>query len=177
MSANSYSSTHEVGRFYRVPCVRGKYYGKVADWPVIGPQHEDTEFVGFRWQHYHIDWRFIPVHLFEPVGYRLGAPLMTSDAINPDGLPKPVLRRRKMQRAMMDFAQARAARWFPKLEAAYATCKLKPGMICPHRGIPLAGVHMEGDIATCPGHGLRWNVKTGELCVSATSSGTQKEKA
>lgn len=155
--------TYSVGQFYRVPCVRGKYYSVVDDWPVIGPQHEDAEFVGFRWQHYHIDWRFVPQHRFQPIGFRLGAPLMTSDLINPGGLPAPILRRRKMQRVLPDFLQARMARWFPKLQDAYAECKLKPGLICPHRGIPLTGVHQEGDVVTCPGHGLRWNVKTGEL--------------
>jgi hypothetical protein len=158
---------YEIGQFYKVPCVRGKYYNVVADWPVIGPQHEDKEFVGFSWQHYHIDWRFVPQPLFKPVGFNFGAPLMTSSVLNPDGLPKPVMRRRKMQRAMPDFTEVRwRAKWFPKMEAAYAGCKLKPGLVCPHRGIPLAGQFQDGDVVTCPGHGLRWNVKTGELVPS-----------
>lgn len=155
--------SYEIGKFYKVPCVRAQYYRVVDYWPVMGPQHEDTEHVGFEYQHYHIDWRFVPVHRFSPLGFRLAVPLMMSERINQDGLPTPVMRRRKFYRTFPDFLGARAAKWMPNLEAAYAACKLKPGLICPHRGISLAGVYQEGDVATCPGHGLRWNVKTGEL--------------
>lgn len=61
--------------------------------------------------------------------------------------------------------------WLPKLEAAYADCKLKPGMVCPHRGIPLADVPAVDGIVTCPGHGLRWNVATGELLSASGRAG------
>jgi len=149
---------------YSVPCVRGKYFNVTDDWPVMGPQHEDEAHINFPWQHYHIDWRFVPQHRFKPLGFNLSAPLMISDRINSDGFPTPVLRRRKMHRAMGEFNEVLVrAKWFYGLESAYADCKLKDGMVCPHRGIPLSGMHQEGDIVTCPGHGLRWNVVTGEL--------------
>jgi hypothetical protein len=142
---NCVTDVYEVGQFYRVPCVHGRYFRHEADWPVIGPQHEDAEFVGFEFQHYHIDWRFVSKQQFSNLGWNFGAPLMTSKQINVNGLPKPVMRRRKMQRAMQDFSEARwRAKWFPKMEAAYAGCKLKPGLICPHRGIPLAGQFQDG---------------------------------
>jgi hypothetical protein len=54
------------------------------------------------------------------------------------------------------------ARW-AALEAAHAGCRLKPGNICPHRGIDLTPFAKPDGTAVCPGHGLRWNLKTGEL--------------
>lgn len=160
---NSTNSSYEVGKFYRVPCVRAQYHYVVDDWPVTGPQHEDAEFINFPYQHYHIDWRFVPQHRFKPLGFHFTVPLMTSERINQQGLPAPVLRRRKCQRQLPDFLVSKRSERLGALEAAYAQCKLKPGMICPHRGIPLVGAFQDGDVVTCPGHGLRWNVKTGEL--------------
>lgn len=52
---------YEVGRYYRVPCVRGRWIlGDSPLWiPVIGPLHEDTEYIGFPFQHWHVDYRFL----------------------------------------------------------------------------------------------------------------------
>lgn len=36
--------------------------------------------------------------------------------------------------------------------------------ICPHRGGPLGEGSLEGDVVTCPWHGFRYNVTTGQ-CV------------
>ena len=36
---------------------------------------------------------------------------------------------------------------------------------CPHRGGPLGEGYLEGDIVTCPWHGWRFNVKTGNNAI------------
>ena len=177
-NSNHCPAAYEVGKFYMVPCVRGQYFRVVADWPVIGPQHDDADIVGFDHQHYHIDYRFVPERLFKPLGYQQGAPLMTSVTINPGGLPKPVLRRRKMYRvppSVSELLTRRASSWYFKLQDAYADCKLKPGMICPHRGLPLETCPRDADVVTCPGHGLRWHVKTGEM-VRSGSDATEERR-
>lgn len=152
----------KVGKFYRVPTVRGRLYSTIRNWPVMGPKHEDGEFINFPYQHYHIDWRFVPEADFRRVGYsHYGIPLCESARINENGLGAPTVRLRKCQREWWPYPRV-AASWLKKLEPAFAGCKLK-NMICPHRGISLVGAPQEGDVVTCPGHGLRWNVKTGEL--------------
>lgn len=159
-----YAAAYEVGKYYLVPCVRGQYFGVVADWPVIGPMHEDAEYIKFKWHHYHIDWRFVPHKLFRPLGYKMGALLLTNHISNPIGLPAPVLRRRKMYRPFQKFIwPATMSDAYKKFAAAYSESKLSSGMVCPHRGLPLQGCPQDGDVVTCPGHGLRWNVITGEL--------------
>jgi len=77
---------------------------------------------------------------------------------------KPELKRRKCLREMPDFPPTPDHRW-PILELHQSrTCnKLKPGNVCPHRGTDLTPFEKPDGTAICPGHGLRWNLKTGEL--------------
>lgn len=52
---------HEVGSFYVVPCVRAGWPNiddKPRWWPILGPQHEDGEFINFPYQHFHVDYPF-----------------------------------------------------------------------------------------------------------------------
>ena len=155
----------EIGKFYVVPTVRGKLYHIDRNWPVLGPKHEDSEFIGFPEQHYHVDWRFVPDRDYRHSSLRLftrvATPLMQSNGGPNCDLPSPMMRRRKYQRAF-DVSIFQQVRWLLTLETAYASCKMT-NLICPHRGLPLNGCPQDGDVVTCPGHGLRWNVKTGEL--------------
>jgi hypothetical protein len=53
-----------------------------------------------------------------------------------------------------------------RLEKPYAKARLKTKsscMRCPHRKMLLNGVPNDGETVVCPGHGLRWNLKTGGL--------------
>ena len=59
--------------------------------------------------------------------------------------------------------------WLMKLTAAYQNAKLRPDMICPHRGTDLSGIEPQDDVITCPLHGLRWNAQTGEALVAVPS--------
>lgn len=156
---------YEIGRFYRVPCVLTNGHAWLGSgWqPVIGPMHEDRGAVNFPHQHWHIDLRFLPkknVHI--GLHHLFGIPIMKEDrygrAVVTAG---PELRLKKYQRPMPSYPVEKA-QWLGKLKAECAHMKLQ-NMICPHRGMPLAGCEQDGDEVQCPGHGLRWNVKTGEL--------------
>ena len=153
-----------VGNYYSVPHVatnKDVFHRKPGTLiPIIGPEHEDAEFINFPFDHWHIDWRFVNRSLFKQRGNGwvvLGTPINVSNTTN-----EIIHKVRKCLREMPVFPPARVP-WRPKLEAAYAGCKLKPGMVCPHRGIPLNGCPVKDGVVVCPGHGLRWNVETGEL--------------
>lgn len=154
----------KIGCFYKVPTVRGKIYHVDRDWPVLGPKHEDAKYISFPYQHFHVDWRFVPERDLKQItsGHLsplLGLPLVEGVGLLNALLPPPVIRRRQCHRGFPIFPRAI---WDGNLQAAFAEHKLKD-MICPHRGLPLNGCPMDGDIVTCPGHGLKWNVRTGEL--------------
>lgn len=173
--------SYEIGQFYKVPCVHGQWENVIADWPVMGRLHEDGEIIAFPWKHYHIDWRFVAARIIGadyggsfPFGlsrsmHVYARPLLTWPRLNSNGLPPPVMRRRKFQREHTLPFDARRITWLPKLEAAHAGCKLAAGMVCPHRGYDLTHepVDANGHVI-CPMHGLRWNAVTGELAPRAT---------
>lgn len=171
-----------VGKFYRVPCVKahGSQWDRIfrREWiPVMGPEHRDAEIVQFPHSHWHVDWRFASERVLRravkanfsrqggPFNYVLqrygicggtedhGAPFVTTGDV--------VMRRVKCRRPMPDYPR-KAAFWMTKLEDAFAQACMK-NMVCPHRGMPLEGCERDGDVVICPGHGLRWNVKTGAL--------------
>lgn len=168
----------EVGRFYAVPCLfvieKHRTLWMPADgWvPTLGPKHEDAEHLNFTRDHYHVDWRFIDDRrikwargLFSPVPH---GNVVTSSA-GFDEVGATVLKRRKCQRAMPDFPAALASRGygisnsrFGALERAHRCTRLKPGGICPHRGIDLKPFAKPDGTVICPGHGLRWDLATGE---------------
>jgi hypothetical protein len=177
----------EIGKFYLVPCVRVGLNAKTV-WmdsncwvPVIGPKHIDAEHLEFTYEHYHIDWRFVGRTAWKyatsgPSGSALGRVLTNSDgdAYKPLLNTPPALRRIKCKREMPTFPTRKQIpdRWgtdhgikWERLERAQAiTCnKLKPGNICPHRGIDLTSFAQPDGTAVCPGPGLRWNLNTGEL--------------
>jgi hypothetical protein len=159
-----------VGRWYMRPAVYGDMYYAKRWWPVTGPLHEDHEHVKFEWIHYHIDWRFVPKREFNLLalgptygnGHCYARVLQQNPRINEGGFGKPELRRFKCIRPLPPYP-FKAAVWLDALEKEYADCKLKPGMVCPHRGIPLADLPQKHGIVTCPGHGLSWYARTGEL--------------
>lgn len=164
------SAPPEIGRRYLVPVVEGRVLKRKGWWPVVGPRHEDAELINFDAQHYHLDPRFLAPGEWNCVSAPVGAwgvvgcyrhPLI----FGPSGrVPKssPEWRPRLCRRALPAYPRDLAP-WLPVLEVAYADCRLTPGLVCPHRGAPLAGLPVEDGLVTCPLHGLRWNVATGEL--------------
>jgi hypothetical protein len=170
-----------VGNYYRVSAVLAiNWHGYRYIWlPVIGPKHEDAELINFPWQHYHLDWRFVSHRVFDWIASVRGpsfvyaSPIQCPDAHGNKGIAEgPVLKRMKCKRELPPFpTKAVENRWLPKLSAKYACAKLVNGA-CPHRGIPVEAMIRDGDILTCPGHGLRWNAVTGLPHVSTTPGTT-----
>lgn len=157
-----------VGKFYTVPAVRVRTWHGFSGWlPVIGPKHEDAEFINFPWQHYHLDWRFAPDSVFKKLSYWRGPTFVYGAAIQcPDTRGTRVIDEGPVQKRMKCKREPPAypfdsAPWVKALAAKYACAKLTKGL-CPHRGIPVTAMIRDGDILTCPGHGLRWNALTGE---------------
>lgn len=160
----------EIGKYYQVQAIRVTDWHGYCGWlPIIGPKHEDSEFIGFPWQHFHIDWRFAATEVADGLASRrLGASGMYAWPVQcPDTrgvqviLEGPTVRRMTYKRALPPFPW-HAANWLTPLQAKYACAKLTNGK-CPHRGIPVeAMIDLGGGILECPGHGLRWNALTGE---------------
>ena len=186
---------YEVGKFYRVPCVYAKWpdrYVAPRWWPVIGPQHEDAEFINADYQHYHVDFRFLneesrqmlrgpqgPSRAFSVVitsvnivAAAVGLPAEGSSA---ERLPEDdswLQVKRLKCKALWPAYPSRFAWWLGELEAAYLGERLREGRICPHKGTDLSTIRPDGDVVTCPLHGLRWNVRTGELEPQQIEAGT-----
>jgi hypothetical protein len=172
-------------------------------WPVFGPRHEDGELLGFPWQHYHFDPRFLTnKQIKNRTRYRLlgkeeifGIPLTDHGASSaehirqfaPDHLkehkhiaavplPPPEYRRLRCKRRMPEYTNPALA---VKLEPHFYGRTLKSCKVCPHRGLPLASLPVgEDGLVVCPGHGLRWDAKTGELAqVHVTSPHLEEDDA
>ena len=80
---------YEVGRFYVVPCVRAGWPhidDKPRWWPILGPQHEDAEFINFPYQHFHVDYRFLDANARSLVSVALGTSLAFSSVITADNI-------------------------------------------------------------------------------------------
>jgi hypothetical protein len=179
----------EIGKFYLVPCIKVEFSARtiwmdVNCWvPVLGPKHSDSEHLNFPFDHYHIDWRFVGHTPFNRLKRERSvlSRVLTNDGTDPWNKTitrSPELRRIKCKREMPEFPKVsqiivRSAysagdgggqKW-ARMETAQAmVCnKLKPGNICPHRGIDLTPFIKPDGIVICPGHGLRWDTKTGEL--------------
>ena len=161
-----------IGTFYLVPCVLvpSGFYG--LKWvPVIGPKHRDLE-LNVNWDHWHVDWRFVPESTLRHASAGLIASphgkVVSND--NPDRWGEHTLtgntdlKRRMCRREMPDFPAAPRPLWAAMETAQRARCdRLKDGHTCPHRGIDLRPFEKEDGTAVCPGHGLRWDLRTGLL--------------
>lgn len=177
-------SSYTIGKMYFVPCLfiapdRRPWWMPKDGWvPTIGPKHSDAEHLEFPHEHYHIDWRFVGTVGFRLISAHKSAvhgSVITSDFVpyRIDG--KTELKRRMCKRAMPEFparltrlykmADGRQdARWAALEQAQREACpKLKPGNICPHRGIDLTPFIKPDGTVICPGHGLMWDTKTGDL--------------
>jgi hypothetical protein len=157
-----------VGRTYLVTCVplyvRDRIRQKRRDWiPVLGPRHEDRDFIDFPHSHWHYDLRFVPEWYFGPTAATrpcgaVSSADFTRVLVRSDG---PVrIKRRKCLRRMPRYPAVELS-FLPALEFAYAaatvTVTAAGCRLCPHRGLPLDGLPPEpGGVVTCRGHGLRW---------------------
>ena len=167
------TSEPEVGKYYLVPVVVN-LSGYAC--PVLGPEHEDREYIGVARNHYHYDLRFVADALIEHFcGHMLRTRPITCDPVELMMIfihftdivkGKPAERKMKCRRRMPKFpleVGAQEALWMKPLEDAYANTKLNCAR-CPHRGMPLSKDNAdENGVVVCPGHGLAFNINTGKL--------------
>lgn len=165
------------GKHYLVPCIRLK---DDRNWlPILEPLHDDVEIILFPEPHWHYDWRFwIPdviEELFFPFCFATDdlTDLCGQVARRDMVVGEPVWKWRICRRQMPTFpthlrrlnlqptSDAKEVSFLRKLEQAYrdryVTCNK-----CPHRGIALDTMPQQDGVVVCPGHGLAWNVATGE---------------
>lgn len=153
-----------VGQFYLVRTVRARFFTTIADWPVIGPQHEDREISGLSVDHYHLDWRFVPVSQ-EQLERRYSYVLHARTGEPP--LPAAQWRRRKCIRSDLPLLIPWNAQRTPvdKVREIYAgrQClrNAAGGFICPHRQAPISSIYSHEGVIICPLHGLRIDAATG----------------
>jgi hypothetical protein len=152
-----------VGKLYMVPCVR--IIGEKEWVPVLGPKHEDREIIGFIQEHYHHDPRFMTKKNFEigkecspdvPGGILLT--VVADEALFFDDKTEleTSFQVKVCKREMPTFP---VSNFRDSIRAAYANHTLKDGLVCPHRGVPLAPFETAEGFAICPGHGLCWDLR------------------
>ena len=180
-----------VGSFYRRPCVRAHWPTNRIRWlPILGPVHSDPEHIRAEFQHVHVDYRFLNMELREildlilrnspddPFRNRIYSTPISY--VSPHGYEEPVavdgihllgidpaswmsVRPRKYQGPYPPYPYDNVP-WLQDLSEAYADRTLINGTTCPHRGADLTGVVPDhSGVITCPLHGLRWQVSTGEM--------------
>jgi hypothetical protein len=161
-----------IGKFYLVPCVETIWNTFL---PVIGSPHDDTAIIGISGEHYHFDTRFLTNSQITGITRDssierknvIGSVFWTKGYFSEARRSGTVYKRLKCLRQPFEFPlvtpDGHPIRWIPALEAAYKDVKLSDCLKCPHRGIPLKGLPQKGGVVKCPGHGLAWNIKTGEM--------------
>ena len=161
--------------------------------------HQDGEIIGFPHQHYHVDPRFIPPrtwgwmkaaaaaqppdrklmpHVTTPITVVLpddGTDINYARLPNVPGPRELWIRKTPAicYRDETDYPAYDEERipWLDELAEAFREQRLGPDGACPHRGGQVATVKPDEEgCATCPMHGLRWNLTTGELAMPTTST-------
>lgn len=181
-------------------------YGRhnIGWWPIIGRWHEDADIIGFAPWHWHVDWRFVDEAGRDAAGRAqrpLSAKVLTATMIRPIGehrtdeavgagapaaLPNAAPEwwfRHELREPNENAPNGwpHTTMWLGALEERYAQAKLgrHNARICPHRGADLEGFALPGaNTVTCPLHGLRWNIESGQLSprTSTARTNTQKEQ-
>lgn len=168
-----------VGRQYLVPTVLYEWGGLTDRWPVMGPKHEDGEYLGFWRPHHHIDARFvtpvqarrmravIDVDRFRGAGSPIAAvfaacaalPLQQAEGRAP--LPEPVYAPMRCARKHHDYplAYSLSRPRHRDLHAAYTGRRCGKNaeglLVCPHKGFVLNSLQRdEQGRVVCPLHGL-----------------------
>lgn len=163
----------EVGKFYLVNTVVANKTMEII--PVHGPLHNDAEVINFPHDHWHIDWRFVNGRMYDEY-FKLGGGFLMPWAwpINEAFSTGEVTRRRmKCKRKFGPYVPPTRVPWLKKLEARYRGAKMK-NLICPHKGLPCNATPVVNGVVVCRGHGLAFDVATGDL-VSQLPSLTAKE--
>ncbi len=160
---------YQIGETHPVPCAIMKphlpFLG-LMEVPILGPRHEDAAIIGFAFQHYHIDWRFVDDETLA----RLWSYEKPGDEPLHVLLLKPERVEMRSLTVQRQFSAFPTAKYLPALEAQYAEARLGSSRICPHKGADLALIAPVDGVVTCPLHGLRWCHTTGKLLPRSTPS-------
>jgi hypothetical protein len=163
------------GEYYLVPTVTGIWDHRLANWPVIGPMHEDKDRFSFAPDHYHIDARFVRLSEYRR-NYTFAAPLHAHPYYDPkEPLPAPIFRPRKCQWPYILYPHSDKQPIIKlRIDFSDTQCERgKGGWICPHRKASLGSIQPIGGIITCPLHGLQIHAATGKVCAVAARERTK----
>lgn len=165
-----------IGRHYLVPCI---LYARTLWFPILGSLHEDKEILDFDSPHYHFDFRFVGKRQLNHwrCRYSMGHSddvVLQSSMIRVqtavDTVANPIKRLRLACRRQMPEFPMRVLRlggfiyntMQQKLERAFRDKRMTCAT-CPHRGFKLDQLPQKNGVVVCPGHGLAWNMQTGEM--------------
>lgn len=161
---------YKVGKTYEVPCARIKhdvldkegflvnrlYVFDENEWvPIMGEKHCDTHIIGFQWEHYHIDWRFVSTSRFRKRMFaRTSKNYVLAEVITTQHIYETKTMPLRMIRKMPEYPNP--IRFTEALETHYANATAKKYR-CPHQGVDLSSIapNDKGQIV-CPLHGLRF---------------------
>ncbi|MEI9995116.1 MAG: Rieske 2Fe-2S domain-containing protein [Rhizomicrobium sp.] len=158
-----------VGQYYMVATVRHKLFDLAPrSWAVMGVRHSDAEHLNFPYQHYHLDWRFVPQGAWrKATNNRYGEQGVFGIPLHHVGMEHgPVIyRRRKCLRDVpvnVIFATMPGGIDLHRAWHGKPAVQGQHGLICPHRGTHLGSVPANRDgTVTCPLHGLKFCARTG----------------
>lgn len=170
MEVNKLKTEAVVGQKYIVPTI------KLIDWilflsfkgnflPVLLPPHNDREVISGSNLHYHIDFRFVSENFFKH--YMKNSAERKAIFVFPveekELSYKELICRRK-QITIKSLISDLFIDWqvFRKIEKLCEK-RIMKAMICPHKGTNLNSCEIINDCVQCPMHGLKWDVKSGNL--------------
>jgi hypothetical protein len=167
-----------VGKFYRVRCYINDSKPNLP-FPIFGPEHDDKELLDFEKRHYHFDFRFAGKRMINYWRCQYHKPysddqvaqfMMIRVQLTEDRAGHIEVRKLRCVRRMPDFP-LEVAHWLkpvlqnkllPVLEYAFRD-KRTTCATCPHRGFKLDQLPQKNGVVVCPGHGLAWNMASGEM--------------
>ncbi len=161
-----------IGNFYEVDCTNLNGTLNV-DIPILNSPHNDSEITDQKFDHTHVDYRFIcDVDLervgnhykcFEPHGHfsrQVSIPALIASNIN---IYKKRLQCLRHFCVENDNSHVFKVGTVQKLAEKNKYSLNMESKICPHHGTNLKSCKVIDGVITCPAHGLRFSAKTGEL--------------
>jgi hypothetical protein len=149
------------------------FQGFVGLLPLLNGMADDELFInqGTLPTHIHIDWRFLNPRDYAYFQRNYGSKRLLEQVIT---FPFPEYLRHAVKIVTqpmlcyrswwdLEWPPYKSAHFMPTLERKYACATLAAGK-CPHRGVAVEAMIVDDDgYLLCPGHGLRWDPKTGRL--------------
>jgi len=165
---NSIESTINpiIGERYLVKTIKFIRNGLLLEWPVFSDFHKDNKQDNLlEEEHYHIDWRFMEEKYVEE--HRKHNQKLSNKWKNTNAeYYSPIMKREMIGEVYKEWMYLRDFD-IPEIDNSSLRIRLKRSrmrnFICPHHGTNLKSCKAINNVLVCPQHGLKWNVKTGEL--------------